>query len=375
MKKVIFYSCVEDALFMKSLWTSLASKGYQCSTFYQVSAVRYSCAKSFLSRFILRIEMYVFFPIRMLKDILSRKNIDYFVFSTNPFFTPFLGLVTLKLTGARAKSIFLLWDLYPEALAQSSTLNPNTQLYEFLSYLTKFSLENADRVIFIGEYLRRYVNTRYGDFGNSAVIPVGADGETFLNSPPKAGEVGDKLTILYSGNFGKMHDSCTLVDALNHVSRANTPVEFKFVGGGSRMADLKQLIFNSPYSYMFNFNSFLETREWRDAMLSSDMALITIASGAESIVMPSKSYSAMMAGQALLAICEDESDLSALIKRHDCGWVVRPGDSIGFARLLESISKDPDQIYRKRRNSFCAGHAFYAASVLSGSWSDIFFEA
>jgi len=39
-----------------------------------------------------------------------------------------------------------------------------------------------------------------------------------------------------------------------------------------------------------------------------------MAPGAEQVVMPSKTYSAMMAGQAVLAIAPEESDLVDLIK-------------------------------------------------------------
>jgi len=55
--------------------------------------------------------------------------------------------------------------------------------------------------------------------------------------------------------------------------------------------------------------------------------------GAEQVVMPSKTYSAMMVGQAILAIALVESDLVDLIKTAGCGWCVEPG-GLKVARLF-----------------------------------------
>ena len=42
-------------------------------------------------------------------------------------------------------------------------------------------------------------------------------------------------------------------------------------------------------------------------------------------MMPSKNYSALVPGQAVLAACADDSDLEDLIREHECGWVVASG--------------------------------------------------
>jgi hypothetical protein len=57
--------------------------------------------------------------------------------------------------------------------------------------------------------------------------------------------------------------------------------------------------------------------------------------------MPSKTYSAMMAGQAILAIAPEDSDLVDLIKAADCGWFVEPGDVAGLAAVIDAISSSP----------------------------------
>ena len=84
--------------------------------------------------------------------------------------------------------------------------------------------------------------------------------------------------------------------------------------------------------------------------------------------MPSKTYSAMMAGQAILAIAPECSDLIDLIKTADCGWFVEPGDVDGLARVVESICTDPGGLLEKRQNAYLYAHAYLGQDTLVKDW-------
>ena len=74
-----------------------------------------------------------------------------------------------------------------------------------------------------------------------------------------------------------------------------------------------------------------------------------------------------MAGQAILAIAPEDSDLVDLIKRYDCGWWVRPGDSEGFQHCLKEIQSKPSQLQQKRRQAFEVALKSLRTSALSRS--------
>ena len=113
---------------------------------------------------------------------------------------------------------------------------------------------------------------------------------------------------------------------------------------------------------------------WQQAMKQAQVALVTIAPGAERVVMPSKTYSALVAGQAILAICRRASDLADLVIRHDCGWVVEPGDLAGLSHALNRIAQNPGELWAKRRNAFAAGHRHYDMGVVAETWMKLFAE-
>jgi hypothetical protein len=72
-------------------------------------------------------------------------------------------------------------------------------------------------------------------------------------------------------------------------------------------------------------------------MRTADVALVAIARGAEDVMMPSKTYSAMVTGQAILAVCPLASDLAETALGNDCGWVVEPGDVEGLRHPLAGV--------------------------------------
>jgi hypothetical protein len=126
-------------------------------------------------------------------------------------------------------------------------------------------------------------------------------------------------------------------------------------------------------------------------MLAADVGLITMIPGAEAAVMPSKAYSAMVAGQAILAVCPLDSDLADLVLSHDCGWVVVPDGGrsaascrfpnaavhhgpLGLREVFRRIASDRDTLQRKRMNAFQAGHRLFSTHSVARQWHALLAE-
>ncbi len=286
------------------------------------------------------------------------------VVTTNPFFAPAL----VKWTGgARGWTINLLYDLFPDALVQSGAIKPESWLAKRCASLTRFSLRECDATVFLGERLRRYAETTYGPARRAVVIPVGADGAPFRNCPPQSLSRGSAPTILYSGQLGRMHET----ETLRTCWRQGMPerVCWSFHASGNQYAEFRK---SCGEVANVEWGGPLRETTWQDAMKRVQVALVTIASGAERVVMPSKTYSALVAGQAILAICRRDSDLADLILQHDCGWVVEPGDVDGLRRAVTEIAGNPDELFAKRNNAYEAGHRCYDMTPIAEQWRSLF---
>jgi glycosyltransferase involved in cell wall biosynthesis len=87
--------------------------------------------------------------------------------------------------------------------------------------------------------------------------------------------------------------------------------------------------------------------------------------------MPSKTYSALAAGQAVLAICPRNSDLADTVLAHDCGWVVEPGNSAGLREVFRQVVAEPEEVLRKRRKAWQAGQEVYDQRILARQWTGV----
>jgi glycosyltransferase involved in cell wall biosynthesis len=110
---------------------------------------------------------------------------------------------------------------------------------------------------------------------------------------------------------------------------------------------------------------------WESAMREADVALVTMKRGAERVLVPSKTYSALAAGQAILAVCPGESDLADLVIRHGCGWVIEPGNVEGLARAVRQIAGEPEGLLQRRRRARSAGLEHYGLSVIGRRWAEL----
>lgn len=308
--------------------------------------------------------MYVGIAFKSLFHIIYESNADIRIVTTNPFYLPlFIKIISSR----RCKVIYTLWDLFPDALVISNYIKSKGAIANILTFLTKQTLKSVDATVFLGDKLRNYVENKYQKPKKSMIIHVGADGSPFKDNPPQQVS-SNHLKIIYSGNLGKMHDIKTLKQYITRKDLTNTEIHFYASGNGLN------ILKNETNNPNVVFGSKLPNKEWIKTMLSFPISLITVTPGAENVVMPSKFYSAMVAGQAILAICPEESDLAQLVKENNCGWIIKNYDIEGLNSLLKSLHKNPEEIQQKRLSAFKRGHEKYDMRAISNNWSNLISE-
>ena len=286
------------------------------------------------------------------------------IVTTNPFFAP--ALVARAACG-RGQTVNLIYDLYPDALVHAGVVGSDSWMARRCEAVTRYALRECAATVYLGDRIREYAESTYGPSRLSAVIPVGADGAPFRDLTPLPLSEGQRPRILYCGLMGEMHDSATVSSALSRAKLA--PVEWVFHATGRGYARLRA---DCGSRAGVGWGDALSEGAWRTAMTQAHVALVTIATGAERVVMPSKSYSALVAGQAILAICPPASDLADLVHRHRCGWAIDPGDVEALESALDEIASDGPGLLAKRMNAFEAGHRLYDMGPVALQWQALF---
>ncbi len=368
--KINFWTSIEYGGFMEGLMRELGLKGINAEQKFNISEISYRSAKTPIERILLRLRQYIFYPIQLvihlLMEVIRGRTSAPMVVSTNTFFAPLLA------SFFNNRVIHLVYDLFPEAMIHSGKWREGQFKVKFFRWLVRISLRRSAMNVFLGERLKNYVISIHGEFPNSKIIPVGADERPFKDLP--SFKTNWPIEILYCGNFGNMHDSKTFFDLCK--KGIDDAFTFTFHCSGPKRKILegfrKKYINNLENS--LKIGEGLSHNEWIKKMRSSPIALVTMREGAEEVVMPSKTYSAMMAGQAILAIAPENSDLVDLIKKTDCGWWIPPGDSNSLSHLLKELNAKPGLIVEKRQNSLEAANKYFGQSNLAKEWVSLFHD-
>jgi colanic acid biosynthesis glycosyl transferase WcaI len=366
--KIELWSSVEYSGFGRALVKCLAARGASASLEYEISQKEYWRVRGMGSRLAFRLRSYGLYPIKLVWRLICPRDESIAVVSTNTFYAPFLATL-VKRRGAGV--VHWVLDLYPDVLVLHGVIKENGWVSNLISRLIKSVMRRSSANVFLGHHLLAYAQSRFGPIRNAFVIPVGADGGPFRATSPsrRTGPV----RILYAGNLGRMHDIETIEGAIKFGLPSGVCLVFRASGAGYRelrnnlgISDCEGPAEHVRKAVYFGDN--LGEDGWCNEMLLADVALVTIRRGAEGIIMPSKAYSAMVSGQAILAIAPRSSDLAELVQKYDCGWLVEPGDTGGLISALNQIVASRDLVFQKRMASFRAGHSYFDQSVLAGDW-------
>ena len=379
--------------------------GSACQRF-AVTESAYRQARGTWARLGMRWRCYVGYPLQLRRRVRREGAPLALVVCTNTFFAPWVAMRAARKRGIPV--VHWMFDLFPDVLVLAGKLKRGSLGERLLRKWVRAMFDGAAANVFLGEKLLAYAEVQFGPIPRGVVIPVGCDAAPFADKEPTerkrdtcnseeltakntksggrsllAGDAGADapaaglrpggaapiVSVLYCGNLGRMHDVDTLVGAVS----AGVPdgVHLSFRGNGAGFAELTTKLGAGDTAPCLTLGGSLPEAEWLTAMAAADVALVTMKPGAEGIVMPSKTYSAMAAGQAILAVCPRESDLADTVLAHDCGWVVAPGDAAGLRTLLESLPSQADEVLAKRRNAWRAARECYDQRVLAVRWREL----
>jgi glycosyltransferase involved in cell wall biosynthesis len=360
---VEFHSSVELASFQQALMMELETAGWKACQRFTVSQADYRNARSGIARWRLRVQTYGSYPMKLtVRFVCVKRTVG--VVCTNTFFAPWLAELAAGRSGAPI--VHWVFDLFPDALVLAGKIHSGSLAERILRSCVRSTLNHAAANVFLGERLRAFAEARFGSIPRSVVIPVGCDARPFRDAIPATRTEGAPVRVLYCGNLGRMHDIATFLRA----AKDGLPVgiDFEFRGNGAGFREVEDAVRVARLAPRVRVSCHLPDDEWVEAMRAADVALVTMRPGAEGLVMPSKTYSALAAGQAILAVCPRASDLADTVLAHDCGWVVEPGDQAGLRQVLEEIVHDPGNLLRRRRNAWHAGQDIYDQRILAQKW-------
>jgi colanic acid biosynthesis glycosyl transferase WcaI len=227
----------------------------------------------------------------------------------------------------RASLVVISQDVFPEIAVLLHRIE-NRFVVSLLRVAIRAYLKRADRVVAIGETMRRRLEVKGAAAERLRVIPNWVD-TTFLREKPRENEwsrkvgLANRFVVMHSGNVGFTQDLDTLVRSATFL-RDLDDLAIAITGDGARRAELMALADLLEVDQV----RFLRYQP-RDALpyslSSAHIHVVGLAPGLSGYVVPSRLYGVLAVGRPVIAAADADSETAELVDSIGCGVVVPPG--------------------------------------------------
>ena len=286
--------------------------------------------------------------IHLLCVVWSRSKDCTLVLVSNPPLTVFIPLLTRK------RCCYVVYDLYPDSLFSQGFVKRDSALGRWWIRKTKKAFAKAETIFTLSEDMKQAVAQYVSDdkikivynwAHNEHMAPVEKSANPFL----KEHGLQDKFIVLYSGNMGMTHDIDVMVDVANEVKEHND-IEFLFIGEGAKRPIIEQRIaeYGLANCMVLDFQP-LEVLPY--SMGSADIAIVTTGNLQSGLSVPSKTYTYLATGAALLCLAGRDTELGRLARESHTGECFSREEVDGMTQFILGLAHDPEKCNTYKHNS------------------------
>ena len=306
--------------------------------------------------------------------ILFFRNGDAILLVSNP---PLLGPWVWFLSFLRPVPYgVLVYDIYPDVLEQMGLIRAGSLPSRFWREVNRLVFRRARVVITIGARMAARLQIQVGSDGAAvSVVSPWVDVEMIrplarAQNPYLSRFIEpDDIVVLYSGNMGASHDIDSMLAAAESL-RPHRHIRFLFIGEGEKRATVEAYIHRFPEGnvrlFPFQPESLLPY-----TLTLGDISLVALDEGMEDLMVPSKVFSYLAAGSAILAIANDVSELSDVVDDSGCGMRVPPRQPERIVAALLAMTGDPELLAAFKRQARQRAEQRYSQKVGVQAFAEI----
>lgn len=239
----------------------------------------------------------------------------------------------------RAPLVVISQDVFPEIAVQLKRLE-NPVAMKLLRSLVSLYLRRADRIVAIGDTMRRRLEEKGAPAERVSVIPNWVDTERLVprdRANEWARNIGldKKFVVMHSGNVGHAQDLDSLVRAATFL-RDVDDLAILIIGTGARHAELvalAELLEVDQVAFLY----YQSRGVLPQSLSAADVHVVGLAPGLAGYVVPSRLYGILAVARPVIVAADAESETAQVVERASCGIVVPPGRPELLARAIRDV--------------------------------------
>jgi glycosyltransferase involved in cell wall biosynthesis len=286
----------------------------------------------------------VLYTLRALLYLLRawRRN-NILLVTTAPPFLPVIGYLAYLLF--RLPYVCILYDLYPDIAIALGVVSKDSWLVRVWNAINKQVWLKAKGIVVLSPAMKQKILAHCPEVADKvSVIHSWANPEAIVPIPKVENwfahkyALVNKFTVLYSGNMGRCHDIDTILEAAKQLQ--DESIQFVCIGAGAKREELIMEVKRLGLKN-FTFLPYQDKQVLPYSLTACDLSLVSVDAITESLVAPSKLYSALASGRPIAVICSQSSYLKEMVAEANCGSTFENGDGQGLAQFIRFLSRDP----------------------------------
>jgi glycosyltransferase involved in cell wall biosynthesis len=244
-----------------------------------------------------------------------------------------------------------------------------------LMMLSRWALNKHDHIVTMGEDMSAIMRRDGVKADKLLVIPNWPDVKATMldKSKPLRHDSQNPFvlegvfTVLYSGNFGYVHDFTSLIGAMEIVQDTTHAIRFILAGDGFKFDQVREKV-DGLFLTNVHFVRAQPKEKFIDLLLAGDVHVSTLTPEALGLAAPSKINSALGLARPCLYIGPANSFQAQLISSYKAGVVIDPTDPQARYRLAEAIihlANDRSAYESMQRNALQAAESIAFPKALA----------
>ena len=270
----------------------------------------------------------------------NRKNFDsIYIFSYPPTMN-LIAIYSKKIL--KKKTVYSVWELYPEIASKLNELNSNLLLNLF-KRIDNFCLRIIDNVVVNSEELKDYLVSKRNIEENKVNVIYHFSNEPEIPKP----SIMNK-DIMYAGNLGTPQN---LESFINIFSESTNKFNLTIYGSGTQYERISNMNSNN-----IKVNSFVDRQKLVELTKDIPYALVSLSPKLTVEGFPGKTFDYLKMNKILIGYSNPESGLAKFIEKYELGVNISPNvdnidekfeqlqDKLFIDRVYKNITKVNNQL-------------------------------
>lgn len=268
------------------------------------------------------------------------------------------AMVALAKKFRKIKFVYNLHDIFPDSLAGSGLARKDGLLWKIGRAMENFTYRNADKIIVISQDFKRNIMEKgvpeekievvYNWVDTDAIKPVVKEENPLYE---EFGISKDKFNVVYAGNLGNAQNVMLLVKAAKKL-KDDDDIQIVIFGTGGIEQELRNAVNDNDLNNVKLLP--LQPMERVPHVYGvGDVCVVACKEGLGGSAMPSKTWTIMSCGKAVLANF-DEGELKHIIEDNNCGVFTKAGDVDAFVDAIKTLKNQESKCEELGKN----GRAF-----------------